>query len=362
MSRGKKIVIGVVSIFSVIIVVAGIICAPRMGKSKIETWFPTDEYVSSNVQSLEKKKGEDFKILQITDTQLFMSTKENDETLELIKRLADEQKPDLIVMTGDNVSGFFTAPLLKKLIACMEEIGIPWAPVYGNHDDEGQASLKWQGEQFEKAENCMYKPGPSNVSGEGNYIINIKEEGSIVNSLLLIDSHNKYEYAKGQKDYAYIEQDQINWYKWAIEGVSKVQFGEYNLTENKVVPSMAFFHIALPEMEMAVDGLMDENKLGKIPESIGSGELRERICCPPYNSGFFDVIKELGSTTDIFVGHDHANDASMTYQGVRMTYGVKTGPSPHQWNDAVAYGGTLITIKDGDNHVEFTQIYDSHVK
>lgn len=362
MNFGKKIVLGVVSVLLVVVVVAAVVCAPRMGKTNIQIWSPLDEYTVDSAQSMEKKKGEDFKILQITDTQLFMSKKENDETLALVKKLAAEQKPNLIVLTGDNVSGFFTAPLLKKVIACMEEIGIPWAPVYGNHDSEGQASLKWQGEQFQNSENCLYKPGASNISGEGNYIINVKEDGNIINSLFMIDSHNKFEYSEGVKDYAYIEQDQINWYEWAIKGVSKAQFGEYNLAENKVVPSMAFFHIALPEMAIALEGSLDENNLGEVPESIGTGAIRERITCPPYNSGLFNVMKELGSTKDVFVGHDHSNDASLTYQGIRMTYGVKTGPSPHQWNDAVAYGGTLITIKDGDNKVEVTQLYDSYVK
>lgn len=362
MNLGKKIVVGVASVLVVAIVATGVVCAPRMGKSNIEIWSPVDEYTSDSAQSLEKKKGEDFKILQFTDTQLFMSKKENDETFELMKRLASEQKPDLIVLTGDNISGFLTAHLMKKFVTCMEEIGIPWAPVFGNHDGEGQASLKWQGEQFQKAEHCLYKSGPSNVSGEGNYIINVKEDGNIINSLILMDSHNKFEYSKGVKDYAYIEQDQINWYQWAVKGVSKAQFGEYNIAENKVVPSMAFFHIPLPEMAIAMDGLIDENNFGEVPSSMGTGAIRERITCPPYNSGFFDVMKQLGSTTDMFVGHDHSSDASLTYQGIRMTYGVKTGPSPHQWNDAVAYGATLITIKDGDNRVDVTQLYDSYVK
>ena len=40
-----------------------------------------------------------------------------------------------------------------------------------------------------------------------------------------------------------------------------------------------------------------------------------------------------------------------------MTYGVKTGPSPKPWNDAVAYGGTRITLKDADHSVLVEHIY-----
>lgn len=362
MKKSKKIILGVSCVLLAVVVAAGVVCFPKFGAARYEIWSPLDDYTAETAAAtLKKTPGKDFKILQISDTQLFTSKKENQETMDLVKRLVEEQKPDLVITAGDNISGFFTKFLIKDFIEGMESLGVPWAPVFGNHDGEGQTDLAWQGEQFEQAENCLYKPGPSNVSGQGNYIINIEENGRIIESLILMDSHNKYEYEKGVKGYAYIQQDQINWYEWAVKGVSELAYGAFQPVEEKVVPSLTFFHIALPEFHTALEPYLDENGLGKVPTELGSGEIRERICCPPYNSGFFSVMKELGSTTDVFVGHDHANDAIVTYEGIRMVYGVKTGPSPHQWNDAVAYGGTLITIQDGTNQIGVTQIYDSYV-
>lgn len=362
MKKGKKIALGISCAALAVIIAAGAVCFPKFGAKRYDLWSPEDKYTAETAAAtLSKPKGKDFKILQISDTQLFTSGEENKAAMDLVKKLAEENQPDLIVTVGDNISGFFTKFILADFIEGMDSLGIPWAPVFGNHDGEGLADLAWQGEQFMKAKNCVYQPGPSNVSGEGNYIVNIEEEGKIIQSLFLLDSHNKVEYEKGRKDYAYIEQDQINWYEWAVKGVSELTYGTYTPEEGKVVPSMAFFHIALPEFQTALEPYLDENGVGKVPAELGSGEIRERICCPPYNSGFFSVMKELGSTKDVFVGHDHANDAIVTYDGIRMVYGVKTGPSPHQWNDAVAYGGTLITIKDGTNNVEVEQIYDSYV-
>ena len=127
------------------------------------------------IRTIEKQPGKDFKILQITDTQLYMLPGDNKKALELTKELVTEEKPDLVVLTGDNVSALFTDWLIDDVIDCMESLGVPWAPVFGNHDGEGKADLKWQGEQFMKAEHCLYQPGPSNLTGEGNYIINVTE-------------------------------------------------------------------------------------------------------------------------------------------------------------------------------------------
>ena len=70
----------------------------------------------------------------------------------------------------------------------------------------------------------------------------------------------------------------------------------------------------------------------------------------PVKSGFFDKCRELGSTKYIFCGHDHENNASVWYEGITMTYGLKTGPSPAPWNHAKKTGDTLITLKGHDEN------------
>ena len=49
------------------------------------------------------------------------------------------------------------------------------------------------------------------------------------------------------------------------------------------------------------------------------------------NYGFFDRVLAIGSTQGIFFGHDHLNNISLTYKGVRLTYGYTI--------DYLAYSG-----------------------
>ena len=55
---------------------------------------------------------------------------------------------------------------------------------------------------------------------------------------------------------------------------------------------------------------------------------------------FWNKIKELSSTVWIFAGHDHVNSSSLVYEGIRLTYGVKTGTYDYHSTQ----GGTLISI------------------
>lgn len=359
MSKRKKILVGIVCTVFILAVTAGIVLLPRHGKTTADIWTPYDSYDAGWIETIEKRPGEDFKILQITDTQLYMLLGDNKAALEMVETLVTEQNPDLVVMTGDNVSALFTDTLVKKTIRCMDRLDVPWAPVFGNHDGEGRADLAWQGEQYASAKNCLYRPGPSNVSGAGNYIVNVTENGNIVQSLIMMDSHNKVNYGTSSAD-AYIEYDQIAWYRWAVEKASEKQFGEYNPSDGKVIDSMTFFHIAIPEMKTAMAPYLDADGRGSVPPELGFGCIEEGIASPPVNSGLFDAVKEMGSTKYMFFGHDHANSASIVYEGIRLTYGMKTGPSPKPWNDAVDYGGTMITVKDGSKDVTVEHIVAGH--
>ena len=36
----------------------------------------------------------------------------------------------------------------------------------------------------------------------------------------------------------------------------------------------------------------------------------------------FDTLQQVGSTRGTFCGHDHLNNLSVTYKGIRLTYGL----------------------------------------
>ena len=74
-------------------------------------------------------------------------------------------------------------------------------------------------------------------------------------------------------------------------------------------------------------------------------------------SSLFDTAVELNSTKAMFYGHDHLNNVSLEYKGIRLTYGLSIDYLAYQGieNETDQRGGTLITLKP-DNTFEIEQI------
>lgn len=340
LSGRKKIAIGVTAALLVVIIVLVLaLFIPRTGEKRVDVWGVDSEFSIENVQSLEAG-DEQFKILMFTDLQLWSNLGDNNETFDLMDELVARVQPDMIVLPGDNVSGLTTDILLKGLIKHMESYKIPWACTYGNHDTEGNATLSWQSDRYEEAEYCLFERGPSNLYGMGNYAVNITRNGNLDKTLFFLDNGRYYEYANGN-DEIYMGYEQIAWYEWMVRGIAEANGG-------MVVPSMVFSHFAQPEMYEAIEALCVQDEQGRyvVPEEYGFGYCSYLPGVSPVNSGFADVAKANG-TTHFFCGHDHENNASVTYEGITYTYGLKTGPSPRYWNDAEYYGGTVITLDPG---------------
>ena len=339
MSKAKKVAIGVSAAVLVLLTVVLIVFCPRRGADETYIWAVSDDYSSENAASLEKTAGEDFTILLFTDIQLWTLVSDNRRAFAIMDELVERTDPDLIVLPGDNVSGVSTDILTLQLVSKMESYGVPWAPVFGNHDAEGNATLEWQGDRFEEADHCLFDRGPTDLYGVGNYFVNIFEDGTPIYSLCFMDNGRYIDYGDRTAE-TYVDYAQIAWYKWNIEGLN-AEFGTS-------VPSMSFSHFAFPEMREAVEkyGILSDDGRYVIPEDMGQGSCAYLPGAAPVNSGFFETAKASG-LTHAFFGHDHENDARITVDGVTLSYGLKTGPSPRPWNSAKEYGGTVITIGDG---------------
>lgn len=339
MSKAKKVAIGVSAAVLVLLTVVLIVFCPRRGADETYIWAVSDDYSSENAASLEKTAGEDFTILLFTDIQLWTLVSDNRRAFAIMDELVERTDPDLIVLPGDNVSGISTDILTLQLVSKMESYGVPWAPVFGNHDAEGNATLEWQGDRFEEAEHCLFDRGPTDLYGVGNYFVNIFEDGTPIYSLCFMDNGRYIDYGDRTAE-TYVDYAQIAWYKWNIEGLN-AEFGTS-------VPSMSFSHFAFPEMREAVEkyGILSDDGRYVIHEDMGEGSCAYLPGAAPVNSGFFETAKASG-LTHAFFGHDHENDARITVDGVTLSYGLKTGPSPRPWNSAKEYGGTVITIGDG---------------
>lgn len=329
-------------LLAIVLVIAGILFFPLTGKKHIEIWSADQMFDISKIQTVEKDR-EDFKILMFTDTQLWANLGKNKECYEQMDALVEKTQPDLIVLPGDVLSAFASRFSINNFIKHMDNYKIPWAPVYGNHDNEIPTnSLNWQTDKYMESEYCLMQKGPSNLYGCGNYVINITEDSNPVYSLFMLDNGRYIKYLdEANETYTkevYMGYEQIAWYEWNVKGIENAA--------GRTVPSMTFSHFAQPEFHDAVEkyGVQEEDGSYTIPEEYGFGYCQYLPSAAPVQSGFVDKCKELGSTQYIFCGHDHENNASITYDGITYTYGLKTGPSPVPWNFAKETGSTLITI------------------
>lgn len=349
MSKKKKIMKTVFSVLAVIlavvIVIAAVLFFPLTGEKHVEVWSSGQEFDISTIQTVEKDPNEDFKILVFVDTQLWMDPSDNNACYEQMRALVEKTQPDMLATVGDNISGVTSRFLLKDFIEVMDSFELPWTVVFGNHDDEiPMTTLNWQGDQYMESEYCLFQKGPSNLYGCGNYAVNITENGSPVYTLFMFDNGRYTEYDDGSTKEIYMGYEQIAWYEWNVKGIAAAA--------GKTVPSMVFSHFAQPEFKEALEQYAVYHEADgsyTVPEAYGFGSCDYLPGCAPVKSGFFDKCRELG-TTHMICGHDHENNAVITYEGVTMAYGMKTGPSPAPWNFAEETGGTLVTIHtEGSN-------------
>ena len=317
-------------------------------------WAETDVFDEDDYIELEKTPGEDFVILNLADIQLNdgdIYGKKGEYTKELISMLVEDNQPDLITVSGDNATGTVS---YMETIALIDSFGIPWAPVMGNHEGDGIINEFWAAHKLYEAENCLFQFGPADM-GYGNYIINITENGKIVHTLFMMDTHGSTEYTLEDGSviggYDHLWDNQQSWYKWAVKGIADM--------EGRTVESSVIMHIGVVEYHDAWDAvsMKTEKEFGDINPiyySFARGNRYEYGGVPPVNNGFFDLCKELGSTKNMLVGHDHVNDYSILYEGIRLTYALKSGFGSYWRADMI--GGTTMSINSLGN-VEIDQHY-----
>ncbi|MDO5522385.1 MAG: metallophosphoesterase family protein, partial [bacterium] len=309
--------------------------------------FLTEPYISMVSKVLEKEdqieyneengvykiitEKKEFKILQFTDIHLggsILSVSKDVKALQACYALIAHAKPDLVVVTGDLVfpMGVMSFSLNNKAPIIqfsnfMKKIGVPWAFTYGNHDTESMATLNvaefdtlMKSLSIKNAGNLLYPHIQPDIYGRNNQRIEIRNvDGSLKQALFLLDSNSYLKVSGKLNEYDYIHDDQVEWYKKNVLELSD--------QEGQTISSMLFFHIPLREYRGANDlyeAQDDQVKYfyGKIGETMIN-----KICCSNYESKLFDTAVELGSTKAMFCGHDHYNNQSLEYKGIRLSYG-----------------------------------------
>ena len=308
---------------------------------------------------------EDFKILQLTDIHLggsIFSYDKDIKALNAVYNLLDYTKPDLVVVTGDMTFplGLFSFSLnnhtpVMEFASFMRNTGIPWAFTYGNHDTENIATyskedldLLYQTLSYKTSKNLLYPYTQPKITGRNNQLIEIRNtNGNLKQALFLIDS-NAYT-GEGFNKYDYIHDDQVDWYKEQILRLES--------EEKQNISSMVFFHIPLQEYKTAYQ--LYESGSDEVKYYFGANEeeMFDKVCSSDYPSKIFDTALELNSTKAFFCGHDHYNNMSLEYKGIRLTYGMSIDylAMPGISKDTKQRGATLITVHE-DSSYDIEQI------
>lgn len=290
-------------------------------------------------KTLHFRKDKTFTILQFTDTHFSDGGEEDQRTLRLIEKILDLEKPDLVILTGDVISGGESPQpeeAWRMAVLPMEERKIPWASVLGNHDDEGSLTRDDLMLLQKSFSYCLSEPGPKGITGVGNYVLKIFSFAQPTLSAVLycLDSGS---YAPPKVGgYAWIAHDQIAWYLSTAREIAR----EYSTgfpsasSDSSKIPALAFFHIPLPEYNEVWDLYPCK------------GYKYEPVCSPKINSGFFSALYEVGDVLGTFVGHDHINDFEGNLLGIRLCYGRGSGFNTYG-REGFLRGARIIRLYEG---------------
>ncbi|KAL8842667.1 MAG: hypothetical protein Q9170_000442 [Blastenia crenularia] len=219
-------------------------------------------------------------------------------TLEFLGLVLDDEKPDLVVLSGDQVNGE-TSPDAQSAVFKFAEMfikrKIPFATIFGNHDDEGSLSRQALMDLTENLPYSLSLSGPSSVEGVGNYYIEVLARGTSSHSALtlyLLDTHGYSPDERQFRGYDWLKKSQIDWFKATAQTLKN---SPAHTGYRHIHMSMAFIHIPLPEYRQEGDIVQE------------SGTFAERPTAPGFNSGFKKALVEEGVLA-VSCGHDHVND------------------------------------------------------
>ena len=241
--------------------------------------------------------------------------------------IAAEAQLDFLIYSGDQVTGnnvdTNATAYLRQVYETPAAAGIPWATIFGNHDDAPLEPLRRTGSVTTRTELSQFELeafpnlshtqlGPASLAGVSNYFLPVladanADPGHPALLLYFIDS--------GGGSYAEeVFPNQVSWLNETIY-YNAARYGE-------IIPSLAFVHIPTQEFVIAY-----------VPPGPGSrcfGELADDGVSPTVNdTGLFSLL--AGATgapvrnTAVFVGHDHGNAWCCNVEGMWACFGRHSG-------------------------------------
>lgn len=299
-----------------------------------------------------------FKILMMSDIQETLDY--DPRTLADMHRLVAHEAPDLVVLGGDNCNGKVLkteeelSAYLDVFSAPMEDRGIPWVHVFGNHDHDVAVPPLRQAALYERFPHCLSKH-TEGITGTTNFVLPVyAADGSeIAFHVWGLDSNHKIKTSglfpgtdpklpnlpipSGVWDIVHF--DQLMWYWQSAE--------ELEAYSGKKTHGILFMHIAPWEFQAIVDNPAETGGAGSMVETMGLGR---------FNSGLFAALLQRDEIKCIACGHSHNDCFSGSWCGVQMCLDACAGYSPYGIDSL--RGGRVFVIDQNDTASPLT--YMSH--
>ena len=357
----KKIVL-IALLVSVAILVAGIIYFEIEPENTNINYEPADAKKVTDTTIRFNENGK-LKILHIADTHLNYD-KHFDASIWVIAEACDVEKPDLVVLTGDNTHPNEDPEKTKKLINALMNIfesrNIPVAVTFGNHDSEAGPMTREDIMEYYQTFPCVISI--DNSEGFKNCatfnIPVLASDSDKVNFNLWVFDSGDYDEDE-PRHYDRVRTEQIEWYKKTSAKLKAENGG-------KTVNSVVFQHIIVPEIydvlkkvdskqPFAVNHIYNEDEFYMFdPEEVNYGTLNEKPCPGYYNDGQFDALVETGDVLAMFTGHDHTNAFGVRNQNID----IYTSPMTRYKGLAYTtqYGYRVVEIDEKDTSTYETRV------
>ncbi|KHN23215.1 Putative inactive purple acid phosphatase 16, partial [Glycine soja] len=265
-------------------------------------------------------------------------------SIRVMSTVLHNENPDFVIYLGDVITAnnimIANASLYwDQATAPARNRGIPWASVFGNHDDAAfEWPLKWfsapgippihcpqNTTSYSGEEECSFKG-----TGRLNLMTNeIKHNGSfssygprnlwpsVSNYVLQVSSPNDpqtpvaflYFLDSGGGSYPeVISSGQVEWFRQKAEEVNP----------DSRVPEIIFWHIPSTAYKVVAP------KFG-IPKPCVGSINKETVAAQEVETGMMDLLVNRTSVKAIFVGHNHGLDWCCPYEKLWLCYARHTG-------------------------------------
>lgn len=317
-------------------------------------------------KKLNFNKDGKFVILQVSDAQDMHIPRRG--MFKMLNKIYDKVNPDLVVLTGDNILGnhINDAPIgnwknvkskkgtlrrMKKalgyLLDPIEKRKLPFAFVYGNHDDRNCITKKEQAEIYGSYDYCV----PYNLDNNGvdcdtyNVPIYASDSDKIAYNIWLMDSAGCDD--NGDNGFEYVKPEAIKWYEEESIRLEK--------ENGEPVMSLMFQHIPVPQTKELFKECDETDKTAikardgkfyKLDEDKASGFAFEYPETTSEDFGQLDAIRRRGDVCGLVFGHDHINCFTAELDGVNI---IQTpGASFRSYGNMISRGVRVFEIDEKD--------------